>query len=65
MAGGRGNSGLSPASAQRGPRARGAGDAAAASPRPAPGELDPVQDAFRRCHALQCGFCTPGMLLAA
>ncbi|MGY0004842.1 (2Fe-2S)-binding protein [Micromonospora sp. I033] len=30
-----------------------------------PGELDPVQDAFRRCHALQCGFCTPGMLLAA
>ncbi|MEW2327933.1 (2Fe-2S)-binding protein [Micromonospora chersina] len=31
----------------------------------APGELDPVQDAFRRCHALQCGFCTPGMLLAA
>ncbi|MGV9805579.1 (2Fe-2S)-binding protein [Micromonospora chersina] len=31
----------------------------------APGELDPVQHAFRRCHALQCGFCTPGMLLAA
>ncbi|MFE9956491.1 (2Fe-2S)-binding protein [Micromonospora sp. NPDC005299] len=31
----------------------------------APGELDPVQEAFRRCHAVQCGFCTPGMLLAA
>lgn len=26
------------------------------------GELGPLQAAFRRCHALQCGFCTPGML---
>ena len=24
--------------------------------------LSPIQEAFRECHALQCGFCTPGML---
>jgi aerobic-type carbon monoxide dehydrogenase small subunit (CoxS/CutS family) len=29
------------------------------------GELTPLQVAFRRHHALQCGFCTPGILLAA
>ena len=29
------------------------------------GRLDPVQDAFARCHGLQCGFCTPGMMLTA
>jgi carbon-monoxide dehydrogenase small subunit len=29
------------------------------------GELDPVQRAFRECHGLQCGFCTPGFLLLA
>ena len=28
-------------------------------------ELHPVQEAFRECHGLQCGFCTPGMILAA
>jgi carbon-monoxide dehydrogenase small subunit len=27
------------------------------------GELHPVQEAFREHHGLQCGFCTPGMLL--
>jgi carbon-monoxide dehydrogenase small subunit len=29
------------------------------------GELHPMQTAFRDCHALQCGFCTPGMVMAA
>jgi carbon-monoxide dehydrogenase small subunit len=29
------------------------------------GELHPVQKAFHDQHALQCGFCTPGMMLAA
>ncbi len=27
--------------------------------------LSPLQDAFKRHHALQCGFCTPGILIAA
>ena len=30
-----------------------------------PGELHPVQAAFREHHGLQCGFCTPGMVMAA
>ena len=29
------------------------------------GALTPLQEAFRRHHALQCGFCTPGILMAA
>ena len=29
---------------------------------PKPGRLSVLQEAFRRHHALQCGFCTPGML---
>jgi aerobic carbon-monoxide dehydrogenase small subunit len=29
-----------------------------------PGELHPVQAAFRENHGLQCGFCTPGMVMA-
>ena len=32
---------------------------------PEPGELSTVQDAFCETHGLQCGFCTPGMILAA
>ena len=27
------------------------------------GELDPIQQGFHECHALHCGFCTPGMLM--
>ena len=29
------------------------------------GDLTPLQEAFHRHHALQCGFCTPGILIAA
>jgi carbon-monoxide dehydrogenase small subunit len=28
-------------------------------------ELDPVQRGFVECHGLQCGFCTPGMMMTA
>jgi aerobic carbon-monoxide dehydrogenase small subunit len=31
----------------------------------APGRLHPMQAAFREHHALQCGFCTPGMIMTA
>ena len=27
--------------------------------------LHPMQEAFMNCHALQCGFCTPGMVMAS
>jgi carbon-monoxide dehydrogenase small subunit len=30
---------------------------------PADGGLSPVQQAFRDCHGLQCGFCTPGFVV--
>jgi len=29
------------------------------------GGLHPMQQAFHECHALQCGYCTPGMVMAA
>jgi aerobic carbon-monoxide dehydrogenase small subunit len=29
------------------------------------GDLHPMQAAFRECHGLQCGFCTPGMVMSA
>ncbi len=31
---------------------------------PADGTLSPVQEAFRACHGLQCGFCTPGFVVS-
>lgn len=32
---------------------------------PADGSLHPMQAAFKECHGLQCGFCTPGMVMSA
>ncbi|MFL5001181.1 MAG: (2Fe-2S)-binding protein [Xanthobacteraceae bacterium] len=32
---------------------------------PGPGELSPLQDAFCETHGLQCGYCTPAMILTA
>ncbi len=32
---------------------------------PDDGSLHPMQQAFKECHGLQCGFCTPGMVMSA
>jgi carbon-monoxide dehydrogenase small subunit len=32
---------------------------------PAEGGMHPLQEAFKECHGLQCGFCTPGFVMAA
>jgi carbon-monoxide dehydrogenase small subunit len=32
---------------------------------PADGTMHPMQAAFKTCHGLQCGFCTPGMVMSA
>jgi aerobic-type carbon monoxide dehydrogenase small subunit (CoxS/CutS family) len=32
---------------------------------PPEGPLHPLQKAFKRCHGLQCGYCTPGFLITA
>ncbi len=29
------------------------------------GSMHPMQEAFKNCHGLQCGFCTPGMVMSA
>jgi carbon-monoxide dehydrogenase small subunit len=29
------------------------------------GAMSPVQEGFRQCHGLQCGYCTPGMVMSA
>ncbi len=31
----------------------------------ADGTMHPMQEAFKQCHGLQCGFCTPGMVMSA
>ncbi len=32
---------------------------------PSADEMHPMQEAFMQCHALQCGYCTPGMVMAS
>ncbi|MFB6221945.1 MAG: (2Fe-2S)-binding protein [Halolamina sp.] len=42
-----------------------AGDAAGDAHGDAPADLGPVQESFHQEHGLQCGYCTPGMVLTA
>src|SRR6202140_5266314 len=42
----------------------GGGERATGEGRSTNGALHPVQNAFAECHGLQCGFCTPGLLLS-
>ncbi len=35
------------------------------APNASAGELHPLQEGFKECHGLQCGFCTPGMIMTA
>ncbi len=48
-----------------GRQAGGGDDAQAGAPVDSAPALHPLQEAFMNCHGLQCGFCTPGMLMAA
>ena len=45
-------------------QARGAAVATVEGLAGADGSLSPVQEAFRDCHGLQCGFCTPGFIVS-
>jgi carbon-monoxide dehydrogenase small subunit len=45
------------------PQANGAALTTVEGLAPAPGELHPLQEAFREAHGLQCGYCTPGILM--
>ena len=45
-------------------QARGAAVATLEGLAGADGSLSPVQEAFRDCHGLQCGFCTPGFIVS-
>src|SRR3974390_238837 len=46
-------------------QANGRSGTAAEGPAPPDGRMSAVQQAFREEHGLQCGFCTPGMVMAA
>jgi aerobic carbon-monoxide dehydrogenase small subunit len=47
------------------PQAEGSTIATIEGVTPGPGELSPIQDAFCETHGMQCGYCTPAMILTA
>ena len=47
------------------PQAEGAAITTIEGLSPSPGELSPIQDAFCETHGMQCGYCTPAMILVA